>query len=184
MSLTSETLKSVVELRRSATFNLWQIGSILFEAERLGLNLLHFFNENEGELGISYKRGMAIKLWYGESFKNPVLDVKKLGIDKTLALIEPRKAYSEDFIKEYSQEKLERMTVSETRESVGEFIERKGGASRADKYFSQAEVSLEGVLGMFTGAISSKYREEYANWPGRERVVRLLEKLKSVLGDL
>src|SRR3990167_1274765 len=188
MSLASETFKALKELKENATFTLWQIGKVLYEAEFKGLSFKTFFEEYGEELGISYKRGMAFKVWYAESFKNPVLDVKKLGVEKTLALIEPRKVDSEEFlksfVKQYPQEKLEAMPVTDVREAAGSFVESHGGPSRAEKFFVQAADSLREALGLFEGAISGKYREGYASWPGKDNVFKLYERLGAVLRGL
>lgn len=178
-----EYKKAIIQNVRGAAFNYWEIGRLLSEAEKEGIILKGFIEVNEVDFGFSYGRGMAFKTWYLESLNNPSVDVKLLGVEKTLALIEPLREHSKDFFVQHSQEKLEKMSVKEVREVAKESGSRLTKKADFEAFFLQAEDSLREAVHLF-GGVMLKYKDDFRGWSGRDRVVRLHTQLVGLLADL
>jgi len=173
---------AIVQCERGLVFNAWEIGRHLKDLSAKGINIKSFMER--GSHSFSYERSMAFKRFYEESLTNTNLDVKILGVDKTLAIIEPLKADSGEFLLRYPQEKLEEMNVEEVRDEAQNFLGEKKHLSKSILYFQEAENDFFDLVGVFGGAVSGKYRGDYLRWDGRERVLRLLDKLKKILEGL
>lgn len=163
--------------------NAWDIGKHLKNIEDQGGNVTAVIKAN---FKFSPGRGLAFKRFYEESVANPTLDIKSLGVDKTLALIEPLKSDSGDFLLEHPVEELKRMKVSEVRGVARDFVDRSQPVLVKNKhvdFFVSVEEELRGVLGRFQG-IHLKYGEEFKEWGGVERSRKLLGQIDMVLEDL
>lgn len=180
MTAENEFVKAIIQNVRGAAFNYWEIGKLLNDAENEGFILKDFIRKNEVEFGFSYARGMAFKTWYVESLNNPSVDVKLLGVDKTLALIEPLREHDSDFFVKHTPEVLEGMSVEEVRETV---TRRKGNLPNnvdCEPFFLQAEDALREAVNLFSG-VFLKYKAAFEGWEGKDRVLKLKGKLDELL---
>ncbi len=182
-----ESVKAIKEAEAKYVGNTFEfaylVGMHLKKIGESGGNLAQLIRK---EFSFSPERGYAFKRFYELSVTNRSVDVKTLGVDKALALIEPLKADGEDFLKDYPIEALKEMTVGEVRQLSRDYSRSRTGRIKLGKnekaaaFFLQAEDKLRDVFASFQG-ISVRYKEEYFLWERKGRNLEIAKELNKTV---
>ena len=190
---------AIKQAEKNLMSNAVDIGKYLYLIEKDGGVLKSIV---EGNFSFSYNRARAFKQLYEDVYvlkSIPLAVLTGIGaVDKVIEITQTLKGASGDFLMVNPAPELKSRSKAEVRGMVKDYAEEHGIPSRvgrfgtekervnlkAVRYFRTAEDALFDIVGMFDGAISGKYKEEFRGWDGKGRVLKLIQQLNAAVEGL